>query len=74
MLIQTSHSTLELGLTVERLLSELEENFPQFLPQPNDPTNMMMYLGDLVEFNETKKIFLKPDRKETEDYITGRFG
>ena len=33
-----------------------------------------MYLGDLVEFNETKKIFLKPDRKETEDYITGRFG
>jgi len=43
MLIQTSHSTLELGLTVERLLSELEENFPQFLPQPNDPTNTIMY-------------------------------
>ena len=33
-----------------------------------------MYLGELIEFNETKQIFLKPDRKETEDYITGRFG
>jgi hypothetical protein len=34
---------LSLGLTVERLLQELEDNFPQFLPQPNDPTNMIMY-------------------------------
>ena len=33
-----------------------------------------MYLGDLVEFGETKEIFMKPERKETEDYITGRFG
>jgi phosphate transport system ATP-binding protein len=33
-----------------------------------------MYLGDLVEFGETKEIFMKPRRKETEDYITGRFG
>ncbi len=33
-----------------------------------------MYLGDLVEFGETKEIFMKPKRKETEDYITGRFG
>jgi hypothetical protein len=31
------------GLTVERLLAELEENFQSFLPQPNDPTNMIMY-------------------------------
>ncbi len=33
-----------------------------------------MYLGDLIEFNVTKQIFLKPDNKQTEDYITGRFG
>jgi phosphate transport system ATP-binding protein len=33
-----------------------------------------MYLGDLVEFGETKEIFMKPRCKETEDYITGRFG
>jgi hypothetical protein len=43
MQIQTSHSTLNLGLTVERLLAELEDNFPPFLSQPNDPINMIMY-------------------------------
>ena len=30
--------------------------------------------GDLIEFNETKKMFLNPAHKETEDYITGKFG
>jgi phosphate transport system ATP-binding protein len=33
-----------------------------------------MYLGDLVEFGATEQIFFKPNRQETEDYITGRFG
>ena len=33
-----------------------------------------MYLGDLVEFGATEQVFFKPQRKETEDYITGRFG
>jgi phosphate transport system ATP-binding protein len=33
-----------------------------------------MYLGELMEFGETDKIFMKPARQETEDYITGRFG
>ena len=33
-----------------------------------------MYLGELIEFGPTKRIFMKPNRKETEDYITGRFG
>ena len=33
-----------------------------------------MYLGELIEFSATDEIFLKPKRKETEDYITGRFG
>jgi phosphate transport system ATP-binding protein len=33
-----------------------------------------MYLGELVEYGATRDIFMKPLRKETEDYITGRFG
>jgi phosphate transport system ATP-binding protein len=33
-----------------------------------------MYLGDIVEFGQTEKIFLNPSKKMTEDYITGRFG
>ena len=33
-----------------------------------------MYLGELIEYGETQNIFMKPKRKETEDYITGRFG
>ena len=30
--------------------------------------------GNLIEFNDTKKVFLSPSKKETEDYISGRFG
>jgi phosphate transport system ATP-binding protein len=33
-----------------------------------------MYLGEMVEFGVTDELFIKPKRKETEDYITGRFG
>ena len=33
-----------------------------------------MYLGDLIEFGDTDEIFIKPKMKQTEDYITGRFG
>ena len=33
-----------------------------------------MYLGELVEFNKTEEMFVKPKEKLTEDYITGRFG
>src|SRR5574343_956484 len=33
-----------------------------------------MYLGELMEFGVTDESFMKPNRKETEDYITGRFG
>jgi len=33
-----------------------------------------MYLGELIEFGETGQIFIKPKKKQTEDYITGRFG
>ncbi|HBC6514472.1 TPA: phosphate ABC transporter ATP-binding protein, partial [Enterococcus faecalis] len=30
--------------------------------------------GDLIEFNDTKKVFLNPKEKQTEDYISGKFG
>jgi len=33
-----------------------------------------LYMGEVIEFNQTKKLFTMPDKKETEDYITGRFG
>jgi phosphate transport system ATP-binding protein len=33
-----------------------------------------MYLGDLIEFGPTRELFMSPKRRETEDYITGRFG
>ena len=33
-----------------------------------------MYLGEMIEFDETNKIFTNPSKKETEDYITGKFG
>jgi phosphate transport system ATP-binding protein len=32
------------------------------------------YLGKLIEFSDTRKIFSNPAQKQTEDYITGRFG
>jgi phosphate transport system ATP-binding protein len=33
-----------------------------------------LYLGELVEYQETEKLFINPIMKQTEDYITGRFG
>jgi phosphate transport system ATP-binding protein len=33
-----------------------------------------MYLGQMIEFGETNKIFTNPEKQQTEDYITGRYG
>jgi phosphate transport system ATP-binding protein len=33
-----------------------------------------MYLGELIEFDKTEKMFVNPAKKQTEDYITGKFG
>lgn len=66
---------------IEELIYELKNDYTVIIVTHNmqqaarvSDSTAFMYLGDLVEFNETKKIFLRPDRKETEDYITGRFG
>ena len=66
---------------VEELVHELKNDYTVAIVTHNmqqaarvSDFTAFMYLGELIEFNDTKQIFLKPDRKETEDYITGRFG
>jgi phosphate transport system ATP-binding protein len=67
--------------TIEQLMIELKEKFTIVVVTHNmqqaarvaDYT-AFFHLGDLIEFNETEKIFVNPKEKKTEDYITGRFG
>ena len=68
-------------LKIEELISDLADDFTIVIVTHNmqqaarvSDFTAYMYLGDLVEFGETDTIFLKPTKKETEDYITGRFG
>lgn len=66
---------------IEELIVGLKENYTIVIVTHNmqqaariaDFTGFML-LGDLVEFGLTDRMFTKPDKKETEDYITGRFG
>ena len=66
---------------IEELINELKHEYTiaivthnmQQAARVSDYT-AYMYLGSLVEFGKTDEIFIKPKRKETEDYITGRFG
>jgi phosphate transport system ATP-binding protein len=66
---------------IEELISELKQDYTIAIVTHNmqqaarcSDYTAYMYLGELVEFGETDKIFLNPVRKETQDYITGRFG
>jgi phosphate transport system ATP-binding protein len=66
---------------IEELITELKSDYTIAIVTHNmqqaarvSDFTAYMYLGELVEFGETDQIFLKPKRKETEDYITGRFG
>ena len=66
---------------IEELINELKKDYTIAIVTHNmqqaariSDFTAFMYLGDLIEFNVTKQIFLKPDNKQTEDYITGRFG
>ena len=66
---------------IEELLSELKTDYTIVMVTHNmqqaarvSDYTAYMYLGELIEFGATDEIFLKPKRKETEDYITGRFG
>jgi phosphate transport system ATP-binding protein len=68
-------------LKIEELISELKKNYTivivthnmQQAARVSDQT-AFMYLGDLVEFADTNTIFTNPSNKQTEDYITGRYG
>ncbi len=68
-------------MKVEELTQQLKEKYTivivthnmQQASRVSDKT-MFFYMGRLIEFGETKQIFFKPEQKQTEDYITGRFG
>ena len=66
---------------VEELIVELKNDYTVVIVTHNmqqaarcSDYTAYMYLGDLIEFGATEQMFFKPTRKETEDYITGRFG
>ncbi len=66
---------------IEKLIDELKKDFTIVIVTHNmqqaarvSDYTAYMYLGDLVEFGDTSTVFTNPKRKETEDYITGRFG
>jgi len=66
---------------IEELIYELKNNYTivivthnmQQAARASDYT-AFFYLGELIEFGETKKMFTSPEKKQTEEYITGRFG
>ena len=66
---------------IEELITELQERVTVLVVTHNmqqaarvSAYTAFMYLGELVEFDETSKIFTNPSKKATEDYITGRYG
>ncbi len=66
---------------VEELVNELKNDYTVAIVTHNmqqaarvSDYTAYMYLGELIEFGQTEQIFMKPNRQETEDYITGRFG
>ena len=66
---------------VEELVSELKDDYTIAIVTHNmqqgarcSDYTAYMYLGQLVEFGKTEQIFMQPEKKETQDYITGRFG
>ena len=67
--------------SIEELISSLKETVSILVVTHNmqqaarcSDYTAFMYLGELIEFGETDQIFIRPTKKETEDYITGRFG
>ena len=66
---------------IEELIHELKADYTVMIVTHNmqqaarcSDYTAYMYLGDLVEFGATSELFMKPKKKDTEDYITGRFG
>ena len=68
-------------LKIEELINELKNSYTIVIVTHNmqqatrvSDFTAFMYLGDLIEFDETTKLFSTPAKKQTEDYITGRYG
>src|SRR5258708_22630584 len=66
---------------IEELITELKNDYTVVIVTHNmqqaarvSDYTAYMYLGDLIEYGDTDSIFIKPQRKQTEDYNTGRFG
>jgi phosphate transport system ATP-binding protein len=66
---------------IEELITELKTDYTVVIVTHNmqqaarvSDYTAYMYLGDLIEFGATRDLFMKPKKKDTEDYITGRFG
>jgi phosphate transport system ATP-binding protein len=66
---------------IEELIHELKADYTVVIVTHNmqqaarcSDFTAYMYLGDLIEFGRTQDVFMRPRKKDTEDYITGRFG
>lgn len=68
-------------LKIEELINELKQDFTIVIVTHNmqqaarvSDYTAFMYMGDLIEFGVTDRLFTNPEKKQTEDYITGRYG
>ena len=66
---------------IEELIADLREKYTIVIVTHNmqqaarvSDLTAFFWLGELIEFNSTEKIFTQPDKRMTEDYVTGRFG
>jgi phosphate transport system ATP-binding protein len=68
-------------LTIEELITELKKKFTVVIVTHNmqqaarvSDQTAFMYMGKLIEYSDTNTLFTSPKQKQTEDYITGRYG
>jgi phosphate transport system ATP-binding protein len=66
---------------IEELIDELKEQYTIVIVTHNmqqairvSEFTAFLYMGELIEYGTTKKIFTHPERRQTEDYVTGKFG
>jgi phosphate transport system ATP-binding protein len=66
---------------IEELIDDLSERYTIAIVTHNmqqaarvSEYTAFMYLGELIEFDRTRRVFTSPEKKQTQDYITGRFG